>query len=102
MVKVCKSFESMDNVRLLYVTDSCKTQKMCNKAVEKNPVMIRHVATCFITQQMFENVILVEVGLLNFIPKQFKTQHIVILPLAKFFVENDLFLIPLKLNKCCH
>ena len=48
---------------------------MCNKAVEKNPVMIRHVPTCFITQRMFENVILIEVGLLNFIPKQFKTQH---------------------------
>ena len=35
MVKVCKSFESMDNVMLLNVTDSCKTEKMCNKAVEK-------------------------------------------------------------------
>ena len=42
---------------------------MCEKAVEKNPIMIRYVPTCFITQQMCENNISVEPGFLSLIPE---------------------------------
>ena len=33
------------------VTDCCKTPKMCDKAVEKNPIRVRYIPTRFITKQ---------------------------------------------------
>ena len=42
--------ESVDSTMIMHVSDYSKTQKMCDKAAEKDSKMFKFVPDCFKTQ----------------------------------------------------
>ena len=67
---------SMPSVLILLIPDRFKTERaeMCNKAVEKNPHMLKDVPDCFKTKEMCSKVVRMDSWLLKYIPDRFKTQ----------------------------
>ena len=85
---------------LKFVTDCCKNQEMCNKAVDDDcPHALEFVPECFMTQKICDKAVNTYLSTIKSVSECFMTQKLCNKAVKDVFCGFFLFLIDIKLNK---
>ena len=84
---------------LRYVSDQCKIQQMCHKAILENGGTLKAVSDCCKNQVMCNKAVDNYPSALEFVPEYCKTQEMCNKAVNRFFLYLILFLIK-KFKKC--